>query len=266
MKTRWLRLGLVGLVAFVFSLLSRLPAEPVLTQLRNASSLDLRWQRVTGDIFDMTVHSVVLELPNGRRPVVDILSLQLSPLDLFRGRLSFSIQASAWMGNATTELSVGLQRWWLGDLQGQFPLAGLYPVLPELQLSGIDGEMLIRGDDLEGSYAGGPEEGQLEIDINDLVVALLAPGQPLGDYQIRLVATGDKVVDGQVNSASTEALLQLNTELSLDGKGNRLDVQGRGELAAAAPDALQDLLPLLGQVSGRKVEINWQQPLYPISP
>lgn len=259
MRRRWLRLTLLGVVVFALALLFRIPAGWALYLAEKRVPVDLGWQGASGTAWDAQVERLVVTLPTGREAVVGPLRLHTHLLAAVTGSVPVDFRVQSRFGEASGSLRLAPGGWQVPEVRGRLALAELPRLVPQLEVAGLEGQVLFRGQDLAGSFSGGPpRSGTLRASLDGLRVGLIRTERPLGDYALEMQAQGGEGFRGKVRTVNEKALLGVQGEADTDLAEGLVRFRGQGWAADDAPQAVHDILPLLGQARDGRVRIRWQ--------
>jgi len=259
MKRYWLQLGVIGLLVFFAALVVRMPAAWAFHWARESLPLGPAWEDVSGGLFHARLYGVSLVLPGGYDIRLDTVELRPRITGLFLGSLSFNYRLQVDNGDMSGRSRFGMNSWRLSALDGRMPLSNLETVFPRLQIAGLRGRLLFRGEELSAVYGRLPHAGHLDMRIENLRSELVTMPDSLGDYSIRLRAVTDEGIRGRVETLAKDALLRIEGDVRIDPDSRQLVFKGR---AAPRVDASRSLRPILafipGKTEGNDAEIDWR--------
>ena len=236
--------SLLGLLAFLLSLLVLMPATVITTAL-SARLSGFSAQTVEGRAADGAMRGV-----RWRGMRVDRLVWRWQPLTLLGGGLEFGLNADAPEINVATSASVGLDRQLrLRDLNGRLPLARLGALAgqPKLPLQGLV-EFNLRELRLNttGDAAGLPISAEGVVYLRDLR-AKLGQTLNLGDFTLSLTPAQPAGVHGVLKDNGGPLTLEGTLNLAPDG---RYRFNGQAALREAGNQPLRQAMSLLGPPGG----------------
>ena len=259
MRRRWLRLTLLGAAVFGLALVAQFPAGWALYLAQDRVPGKLEWQGASGSVFDARIDRLAYAVPGGPRVVVGPVAVRTRVLAAVTGSLPVELRVQSPMGEATGSVRLGPGGWRVPVIKGRLDMAQLPRLVPQLEVAGMEGQVLFRGQELAGDYAGGrPRSGQLRATVEDLRVGLIQTDRPLGDYSLEMRADGENGFQGKVRTVDDKALLGVQGEARASLASGRMRFRGQGWAADDAPQAVRDILPLLGQARNGRVQIRWQ--------
>jgi len=258
MRRRWVRLGLLGLAVFLVALIAQIPAGWGLYLLRDRLPVQIAWQGAAGTIYDAAIERLAVALPGGRQIVLGPVTVDPSLLPAVTGSVPVAFQIEGYDGQVTGTARMDLNGWHLPKVQGRLALGALPRLVPQLEAAGLSGGILFRGEDLAGAYRGLPTSGKLRATAEDLGVGLIQTERPLGDYALDLQLKSGSSLNGEIRTVADRALLGVEGTVQGSLGTGRLRFQGQGWTPDDAPQAIRDILPLLGQVRDGRVRIQWQ--------
>jgi len=254
-----LRLGLLGLVVFIIVMLVQLPAAWVLSWMDGGPSQRLLWQYASGSVFDARVDTLAVSVAPDRRIVFKQVELDTSILPLLVGRLVVEFKGRINNEEFSGRANLGWGKWRLHQIQGRIALEALSSLLPELEIFGVRGNVLIRGEGLVGSYNQLPDSGSIDAKIENLYLGLIQTRQPLGSYSIKLDDSRDGEMTGALQTVGNDALLNFDVNINLNAQNRSVALQGQAWAGNNEAEAVQAVLPLMGPVQGNRARINWQR-------
>jgi len=259
MQQYQLRLGLLGLAVFIIVMLVQLPAAWVLSWIEGGTSQRLLWQHASGSVFDARVDTLVVSVAPDRQIVFEQVQFNTSILPLLVGRLVFEFKGNTNNEEFSVRANLGWGKWRLQQIQGRIALEALSSLLPELEIFGVRGNLLIRGEGLVGSYNQLPGSGSIDAMIENLYLGLIQTRQPLGSYLIKLDDSRAGEMSGVLQTVGNDALLNFYVNINLDAENRSLALQGQAWAGNNDAEEVQGMLPLMGPVQGNRAQINWQR-------
>lgn len=259
MQQYTLRLGLLGLAVFIIVMLVQLPTGRALSWIEAGTSQRLLWQHASGSIFDARVDTLVLTLAPDRRILLEQVELNTAILPLLVGRLVIEFKGRINNEEFSGHANLGWGKWRLQHIQGHLSIQALSALLPELEIFGVRGNLLFRGEGLIGRYNQLPDTGSIDAMIEDLYLGLIQTGQPLGSYSIKLDEDDTGDMSGVLQTVSDDALLNLDVNINLNAEDRSIALQGQAWAGNSQAEAVQSVLPLMGPVQGNRAQINWQR-------
>ena len=187
------RLALLGVACFLLALIIKFPA-PLAVQWFAPDALSV--QGPAGSVWRGSAQAASFSgyyLGNVR--------WEMRPAALFRGRIAYHVATQGPSGFLDGVFALapagGLH---VSTLTGAVPLQALASVLPpELPVSLFTGRAQLKIDELR-LESGWPRSASGEVEVLDL--ALLAPPEALGNYQIQLAGDNDDPVRGSFHDAA----------------------------------------------------------------
>jgi len=253
------RLGLLGLVVFIIVMLAQLPASWVLSWIEAGTSQRLLWQHASGSVFDARVGALTVDVAPDRRIVLEQIELDTSILPLLVGRLIFEFKGRVNNEEFSGRANLGWGKWRLHQVQGRISLEALASLLPELEIFGVRGDVLFRGDSLVGRYNQLPDTGSVDAMIDGLYLGLIQTREPLGSYTIKLHDNDAGQMSGALLTVGDDALLNFEVNINLSAENRNVAIQGQAWAGNNEAEAVQAMLPLMGPVQGNRARINWQR-------
>ncbi|HKJ71065.1 MAG TPA: type II secretion system protein N [Gammaproteobacteria bacterium] len=258
MRRRWVRLTLLGAVVFGVALIFQIPAGWALYLARDRIPQTVQWQGVSGSVFDASVERVTVSLPGGARVVAGPVTVRTGLVGALTGSLPVDFRGRVLGGEVSGRARLGPGGWRIPDIHGRLDLGGLPRALPQLEVAGLSGEVLFRGQGLAGSYRGTPRQGRLRASVESLQAGLIRTDRPLGDYALDLTLGEDGGLQGQVRTVAEDPLLGIKGQVGGSLGDGAIHFRGSGWAADDAPPAVRDILPLLGDPHDGRVRIQWQ--------
>jgi len=254
-----LRLGLLGLAVFIIVMLVQLPVAWVLSWMDDGASQPLLWQRASGSVFDARVDTLAVSVAPDRRIVFEQVELDTAILPLLVGRLAVEFKGRINNEEFFGRLNLGWGKWRLHKIQGRIALEALSSLLPELEIFGVRGDVLIRGEGLVGRYNQLPDSGSIDAMIENLYLGLIQTRQPLGSYSIKLDDRRDGEMSGALRTVGNKAVLNFDVNINLNAQNRSVALQGQAWAGNSEAEVVQTVLPLMGPVQGYRAQINWQR-------
>jgi hypothetical protein len=234
-----------------------LPARYAADWIKKHSTQTLNWQSVSGSVFDVSIYGLEIGTGSGRAIYLDRLDMQTSVLSLLTGRIHANMSAYSGRSVIDSKITFGIWHWAIDDLNGEVDLKELSRSIPELEILGLRGVLVLTGEDLKAAYDAPPNSGDLEIYIKGLGLAMVNYGQPLGDYQLSLDSMDEEVISGVIETVSTDSQVFMSGKVRLNGLVRTIDVRGQAWVAANAASDISEILPLLGRVANGRAQVNW---------
>jgi len=254
-----LRLGLLGLAVFIMIMLVQLPASWVLSWIEAGTSQRLLWHHASGSVFDARVDTLAVSVAPDRQIVLEQVQLDTSILPLLVGRLVFEFKGRINSEEFSGRANLGWGKWRLQQIQGRIALQALSSLFPELEIFGVRGDVLIRGEGLVGRYNQPPESGSVDAMLENLYLGLIQTRQPLGSYSIKLDDSRAGEMSGALQTIGNDALLNFDVNIRLNAEDRSIALQGQAWAGNSEAEAVQGMLPLMGSVQGNRAQINWQR-------
>ena len=259
MRRRWLRLSLLGVAVFGGALVLKVPAGWALYLADKRVPVDLEWHGASGTAFDARVERLAVTPPGGREVVVGPVDLRTHLLSAVTGSVPVDFRVRSPFGEASGRARLAPGEWRVPEVKGRLALAELPRLVPQLEVAGLEGQVLFRGQDLAGAFRDGPpRSGTLRASLDGLRVGLIRTERPLGNYALEMQAQGREGFRGKVRTVNDDALLGVQGEADTDLAQGLVRFRGQGWAADDAPQAVHDILPLLGQAREGRVRIRWQ--------
>jgi len=258
MNKHWIRLGGMGLAVFLIAMVINFPAAWGLYLLQDRVPSSVKWQEVSGTVFDTSINHVEVILPGNRRAVLDNIEVRTSVLPLLLGRAMLEFRVRTGGEDIAGQARLRRAEWSIPLIEGVLPLELLTGVVPELGSLGMTGRIVFHGSGLSGKYEDLPGSGRLVVTVEDLRLDLIEADRPLGNYYADLEAGEETGIAGSVRTISTDAMLNIEGTIRSDPGGVNLHFIGKAWVDAGASDPVRSLLPLLGVVENDQATIDWQ--------
>lgn len=256
MRKRWVRLVGLGVVVYLLALVVQFPASWALHWARDSVPDTVAWEGVEGTVWSPRFQRIAVSLPGGGRLQIGPGEVRMRPGSLFTGKLGYTFRAEVLGGQVRGRLNYGLgNQWVIPKLQARLDLASLGEVDPRLAMAEARGTLLLAGQDLHGGSL--PEGGQVRATLEGLRLGLLPTEDALGEYALEGEVSGPGLLEGTVESLRG-GTLDVNGRYRLDLAERTYRFNGEGQAGADAPEALRDMLPMLGTVSDGRVTIRQQ--------
>ncbi|HKJ88408.1 MAG TPA: type II secretion system protein N [Gammaproteobacteria bacterium] len=256
MRKRWVRLLLLGLLVYTLTLVVQLPASWALYWARGSVPHTVRWHGVEGTVWNPRIARLTVRLPGGPRVPAGPVAVDFHPAGLFTGHLGAGFRAELLGGEIHGQMAAGMGgKWRIPQIQGRLDLASLADVDSRIGLAEPRGHLLFAGKDLSGQQL--PEQGSLRASLEGFQTALLPTDGPVGEYALQAKVAGPGRLQGTVKTVKGR-MLGIKGRFRLDLKGRRYRFDGESWASSVAPQAVQDVLSLLGPVHNGHVAIHRQ--------
>ncbi|MFA9462057.1 type II secretion system protein N [Thiohalorhabdus sp. Cl-TMA] len=251
-----MRLLIMGALVYVIALVVQLPASWAFHWARGTVPEAVTWQGVEGTIWHPRINRLAVALPGGIQVPTGPVGVDFQPSALLTGALGARFRAELLGGTVRGRLTGGPGgRWTMSEIQGRLSLSRLADIDPRFGMAGAQGTLLFAGENLAGRAL--PEKGQLRATLEGLQVGLLPTDGPVGEYALRAEVTGPGRIRGEVQTLEERAL-GIRGRFRADLRKRTYRFKGEGWVPSDAPQAVQDILPLLGPVRDGRVNIQRQ--------
>ena len=252
------RLIFAGLAIFLVTLLTNIPSDRALQLFRDKLPAGISWHQVSGSAFHPVFYNLLVRTPAGREVLIESADLNVAILPLLIGRLKMQFILRLNDGEFSGTAILQQQSWQLPEIEGNVSLLMLAEILPELKLTGPRGRVIFSGNALAGEYRNLSVTGELKATVEKLQLDMLNTQRPLGDYSIQLQSGDNKILQGRIETVSTDAQLSVQGDLSLAPESKSIQFEGQAWASSDAPASVQSLLTLLGPVEQGRARIRWQ--------
>lgn len=232
--------GLLGLLAFLSSLLLRAPATLV------ADAIGARLPGFSAQVIEGSVTDGLVQGVRWRDVHIERITWRWRPLALLTGRLVFQLEADDPELKLTVSSAMSLNRQLhFQDLSGRLPLAqlGAFIGRPKSPLQGVL-ELDLR--EMDFNTVGQPLTATGVARVRELR-ALLGQGLNIGDFTMHLTSTRSEGIQGVLKDDGGPLMLDGALRLALDG---RYRFNGQAAVRDAGNQPLRRAMSLLGPPDG----------------
>jgi len=213
---RWLYWAGGVLLYFAFLAVTA-PADILLWAINRFGPASVVAEGASGTLWQGEARQISFTPKGGQAVAIGPLSWQIHPLRLLLGELSSGVKLDGSV-SGKADLSLGVQRIVIRQLDLSLPAAWLATLQPGLDLWQPGGTLTLRSQDF--ALQSGQYSGQGEITWEQAVLGI-SPVRPLGNYQAEISGAG-KAIQFQVQTRSGPLELQGNgawTPLGLEFTG-----------------------------------------------